>query len=151
MNKEQKQSDSTNEHGSDSRRECENYHLYFITLKPNWKSYVKKSVGDSKFMLNIFEIFMRHFCNHFKFIDCGIEYDSKNICHLHVVFASKINFIKFSNNGISITNIVNFMKGIYVDFRLLPKEDLDHVIAYINKGDKTDDILKYYRSEYGFI
>lgn len=150
MKKEQNQSESTSEPGR-IPQECENYHLYFITLKPSWKSYIKKSKGNSDFMSNVFQIFMRHFCTHFRFIDCGIEYDSKNTCHIHAVFASKINFIKFSNNGISISNIINFMKGIYVDFKLLPKEDLDNVIAYINKGNKTDEILAHYRNNYGFV
>lgn len=140
----------TSESGGNAQH-CENYHLYMVTLKPNWRSYIKKSYQDSTFMLNVFGIFMRHFCTHFRYIDSGIEYDEKGTCHIHIVFASLINFLKFSEDGISITNIINFMKGIYVDFRILPREDLDHVIQYINKGEKTDKIMDYYRNNYGFV
>lgn len=129
---------------------CENYHLYMVTLKPNFRSYVKKSIGDNNFMSNVFQIFMTHFCPQFRFIDCGTEYDDNNVCHIHVLLTSERDFMKFQNDGISITNIINFMKGIYVDFRICPMSDLDRLSSYINKGSKTDKIMEYYRNNYGF-
>lgn len=142
----------TSEHGVNSKN-CENYHLYMITLKPNFTSYVKKSIGNCKFMLEVFEIFMTHFCQIFKFVDSGIEYDSKNVCHIHVVLATNNDIFKFRNiDSFNISNMINFKKGIYVDVRAFPSSELDRVITYINKGqNEPRKVMDYYRSEYGFI
>jgi len=144
--------DSTSEHGVIAQQ-CENYHYYMVTLKPNFKSYIKRSIGNSEFMSNIFEIFMTNFASpYFKFVDAGIEYDSKNVCHIHCVLVSKTDVLKLNqDNCFSLSILLNFKRGIYVDLRTFPEADFDNVIQYINKGNKTNEILEYYRNNYGFV
>lgn len=143
---------NTSEHGV-IPQECENYHYYMVTLKPNFKSYIKKSIGNSEFMSSIFEIFMTHFASrYFKFVDAGIEYDTKNVCHIHAVLVSKTDLLKLNQcTDFSLSILLNFKRGIYVDFRTFTKADINNVIQYINKGSKTNELLDYYRNNYGFI
>lgn len=142
----------TSEHGVNAQH-CENYHYYMVTLKPNFKSYIKKSIGDSGFMKCIFDIFMVHFASrYFKFVDAGIEFDSKNVAHIHIVLVSKVDVLKLNQKGdFSLTTLLNFKRGIYVDFVTFPYSDFDTVIQYINKGNKTNEVMNYYRNSYGFI
>jgi len=143
----------TSEHGvNDLQNHCENYHYYMITIKPNFKSYIKKSLLNSNFMTTVFESFMVKFCSFFKMIDSGIEYDSKGICHIHFAVVSKINLLCINqDSGFSLSSVINFKRGIYTDFRMFPYEDLDRIINYINKGNKTDDIMNNYRNNYAFL
>jgi len=131
----------------------ENYHynLYLITLNPSFRSYIKRSYQDSTFMTQIMGEFMDKVKNEFKFVDAGIEYNSKDTCHVHIVLASRNDLKSFRYNGISINDLLKFKRGIYVDVRAFPEHDLDHVIKYINKYSKPHEVMNYYRNEYGFI
>lgn len=135
------------------RSESENYTLLFITLKPNFRSYIKRSLNDSQFMSEIFNIFALHFMSSkYKFITASIEYDSKSVCHIHSLWVCKEDLFHFKNiDKYSITELINFKRGIYVDVRLCPIEDIDKIVLYMDKNTKTSDVVDFYTSTYGFI
>lgn len=141
---------STSENGVQSQT-GENYHLYFVTLNPSFKSYIKRSYQDSSFMKEVFGEFMQRFSKDFKMVDCGIEYNTKDTAHIHIVLASTINTLEFHYDGFSANDIIFFKKGIHVDFRIFPHQDLNKVITYISKISKPHEVMNYYRNNYGFI
>lgn len=133
---------TTSEHGSELRSNCENYNkwYYLITIKPNWKSLIKKVKENKQVLLDIFQKWMIE--NKFHQIDSNIEYDSKNVPHIHLAVVS--------NDKLSKCDIIS-PKGCYVDIREFEIDDIDKVINYINKVDKTTDISYYFENNYGFI
>lgn len=147
--KQQTSTDTTSEHGV-IPQECENYHLYFVTLNPAFKSYIKRSHQDSTFMVEVFGEFMNKFGKDFKMVDAGIEYNSKDTAHVHFVLVSKKNTLVLAD-GISANDLIFFKKGIHVDLRIFPDSDLDTVISYINKVSKPHEVMNYYRNNHGFI
>lgn len=143
----------TNECRQANAQHCENYHLYFISIKPNFRSYKKLCIGNNAVMCDVLGDFMREFNKELKWVDGCFEYDSKNVCHLHMVLTSKIDILKLypTRGGLSMDRIKNFKKGFYVDFRIVDPVELDYVISYINKVDKTHEVMNYYRYNYGFV
>jgi hypothetical protein len=125
-------------------------HLYFITMKPNYRSYINRSIGESNFMLGVYDNFMAHFQRDFGMIFHGVEYDSKNVCHIHMIcepFPQGTSFLDSTN----LSKVVNFKKGVYIDFRIVSNKDRYKLLAYVCKIAKTDIIRQYYHTNYGFI
>lgn len=114
-------------------------HAYGLTIKPCSVSEIKQCTEDPRYLpITILTKFL--YDNHFKLKDSKIEYDSKNVQHIHATFISQTKIRLYRN--IKLKNYHIHIEKIY---------NLQRWLSYCQKDEFNKEELQYYKTEYAFI